>query len=124
MAAADQFKLDILSAIIAQGNLLSLHSGDPGKTGASELTNGAGGYARKTFAWGAVAIVSGGADDGKAKATGATTLMNVPGGTAVTHYGVRKSDGTFLYGKPMSPGATLTADGVIDVTPTHTYDLT
>ncbi|QWK51363.1 hypothetical protein SEA_STINSON_30 [Mycobacterium phage Stinson] len=119
MAAADQFKLDTLAAILAQGNVLSLHGGDPGKTGANEITGG--GYGRKTFAWGAPAIVSGGADDGKAKATGATQQMNVPAGVAVTHYAVRKADGTFLYGKALSPGATLNANGVIDVTPTHTY---
>lgn len=119
MAATNQFKLDVLAAILAQGNLLSLHSADPGTTGASEISGG--GYARKTFAWGATAIVSGGADDGKAKSTGATTNMSIPGGVAVTHYGVRKADGTFLYGKPLNPGATLNAAGSIDVTPTHTY---
>ncbi|QFG09412.1 head protein [Mycobacterium phage Yuna] len=119
MAATNQFKLDVLAAILAQGALLSLHSADPGTTGASEITGG--GYARKTFAWGTAAIVSGGADDGKAKSTGTTQTMNVAAGVAVTHYGVRKADGTFLYGKALNPGVTLNANGVVDVTPTHTY---
>ncbi|ASR87197.1 hypothetical protein SEA_LASTHOPE_29 [Mycobacterium phage LastHope] len=114
MAATDQFKLDTLAAILAQGNLLSLHSADPGKTGASEITGG--GYGRKTFTWGAPAIVG-----NEARATGTTQQMNVAAGVAVTHYGVRKADGTFLYGKALSPGATLNANGVIDVTPTHSY---
>ncbi|ASR85628.1 hypothetical protein SEA_AMGINE_27 [Mycobacterium phage Amgine] len=119
MAATNQFKLDVLAAILAQGNVLSLHSADPGTTGASEITGG--GYARKTFAWGTPAIVSGGADDGKAKSTGTTQSVPVPANVAITHYGIRKTDGTFLYGKPLSPGATLNAAGSIDVTPTHTY---
>ncbi|QFG11450.1 head protein [Mycobacterium phage Ekdilam] len=119
MAATNQFKLDALAAILAQGNLLSLHSADPGTTGASEITGG--GYARKTFAWGTAAIVSGGVDDGKAKSTGSTQNMSVPAGVAVTHYAVRKADGTFLYGKALNPGVTLNAAGSIDVTPTHTY---
>lgn len=122
MAAANQFKLDALSALIALGNVLRLHTADPGTTGANEVTGGA--YGRKTFAWGTPAIVSGGTDNGKAKALGATTTMNIPGGVAVTHYSVGKADGTFLYGKPLDPGVTLTADGAVDVTPTHTYDLT
>lgn len=122
MAAANQFKLDALSAIIGLGNVLRLHTGDPGTTGANEVTGGS--YSRKTFVWGAPAIVSGGTDNGKAKAFGATTTMNIPGGVAVTHYSVGKADGTFLYGKPLEPGTTLTADGAVDVTPTHTYDLT
>ncbi|UTN93220.1 hypothetical protein SEA_SUNFLOWER1121_28 [Mycobacterium Phage Sunflower1121] len=114
MAATNQFKLDILAAILAQGNVLSLHSADPGTTGASEITGG--GYARKTFAWGTPAMVG-----SVASSTGATQQMNVAAGVAVTHYGVRKTDGTFLYGKALNPGATLNANGVIDVTPTHSY---
>ncbi|ARQ95468.1 head protein [Mycobacterium phage Shandong1] len=112
--ATDQFLLDTLAAIIAQGNVLSLHTASPGTTGASEVTGGT--YGRKTFAWGTPTIVA-----GEARATGTTQQMNVPAGVTVTHYGVRKTDGTFLYGKALNPGATLTANGVIDVTPSHSY---
>ncbi|AJA43700.1 hypothetical protein SEA_MARCOLIUSPRIME_27 [Mycobacterium phage Marcoliusprime] len=122
MAATDAFKLAIANAIGAQGAVISLHSADPGKTGANEINGG--GYAQKTTVWGAAVIVSGGADDGKARITGSTLQFNVPGGVAITHYGVRSAGGTFLYGKPLAPGATLNGNGVIDVTPTHTYDLT
>ncbi|AAD17594.1 hypothetical protein TM4_27 [Mycobacterium phage TM4] len=126
MAATDAFKLAIANAIGAQGALISLHSADPGKTDATANAteiSGAG-YTRKLTAWGAPVIVSGGADDGKARITGSTQQFNVPGGVPITHYAVRKADSTFLYGKPLAPGATLTGNGVIDVTPTHTYDLT
>ncbi|ASR85230.1 hypothetical protein I5H06_gp74 [Mycobacterium phage SirPhilip] len=119
--AVDAFKLAIVAAIGAQGALISLHSADPGTTGANELTGGA--YARKTTVWGAAFIVSGGADNGKAQITGSTQQFDVPAGVAVAFYSVRRADGTFLYSKPLTPGVTLNAAGVIDVTPTHVYDL-
>ncbi|QIG61540.1 hypothetical protein SEA_XIMENITA_30 [Mycobacterium phage Ximenita] len=114
MAATDAFKLAKLAAIIADGVVLSLHSADPGTTGANEITGGS--YARKTFAW-STPVMAG----GLATAAGATQQMNVPAGVAITHYGIRTTGGTFLYGKALNPGATLNANGVIDVTPTHTY---
>ncbi|ASR85913.1 hypothetical protein SEA_NIKLAS_29 [Mycobacterium Phage Niklas] len=120
--ATDAFKLAVVTAIGQQGALISLHSADPGTTGASEITGGS--YARKTTTWGAAAIISGGADNGKARIVGSTQQFNVPGGVAVNYYSVRKADGTFLYSKPLSPGATLNGNGVIDVTPEHIYDLT
>ncbi|ALF01402.1 hypothetical protein SEA_LILPHARAOH_25 [Mycobacterium phage LilPharaoh] len=120
--AADAFKLAVVTAIGQQGALISLHSGDPGVTGANEITGG--NYARKTTTWGEASIISGGDNDGKARIVGSTLQFNVPGGTAVNYYSVRKSDGTFLYSRPLTPGATLNGDGVIDVTPEHIYDLT
>ncbi|QJD50430.1 hypothetical protein SEA_CHRIS_28 [Mycobacterium phage Chris] len=119
--AADAFKLAVIASIGAQGGLISLHSADPGTTGANEITGGT--YARKTTTWGTAAIVSGGSDAGKAQIVGSTINFGVPGGVAVAYYSVRKSDGTFLYAKPLTPGVTLNAAGSIDVTPSHVYDL-
>ncbi|AYR01628.1 hypothetical protein SEA_SCARLETT_28 [Mycobacterium phage Scarlett] len=119
--ATDAFKLVVITAIGAQGALISLHSADPGVTGASEITGGS--YARKTTTWGTAAIVSGGADAGKAQIVGSTQSFAVPAGVPVAYYSVRKTDGTFLYAKPLTPGVTLNAAGSIDVTPSHTYDL-
>ncbi|AOT23151.1 hypothetical protein SEA_TAQUITO_30 [Mycobacterium phage Taquito] len=45
------------------------------------------------------------------------------GGTSISYYSVRASNGTFLYARPLTPGVTLNADGVVDVTPEHVYDL-
>ncbi|QFP94816.1 hypothetical protein SEA_MARSHAWN_30 [Mycobacterium phage Marshawn] len=117
----DAFKQATVTAIGAQGALISLHSADPGTTGANELTGGS--YARKTTTWGAATIITGGADNGKAQIVGSTLQFNVPGNVAVAFYAVRKADGTLLYSKPLTPGVTLNAAGVIDVTPTHVYDL-
>ncbi|AFN37725.1 head protein [Mycobacterium phage MacnCheese] len=114
MASSDAFKLSVLASILAQGNVLSLHSADPGTTGASEISGGS--YARKTFTWPAGAIVA-----GAAVSTAAAQQMNVPGGVAITHYGIYSSGGIFQYGKALNPGATLNAAGVIDVTPSHSY---
>uniref|UniRef100_A0AAU8GNW2 Minor tail protein n=1 Tax=Mycobacterium phage Pharb TaxID=3136626 RepID=A0AAU8GNW2_9VIRU len=112
--STDAFKLSVLASILAQGNVLSLHSGDPGTTGANEISGGS--YARKTFSWPAAAIVG-----GAAVSAAVAQQMNVPGGVAVTHYGIYDSSGVFQYGKALNPGATLNAAGVIDVTPSHTY---
>lgn len=44
-----------LNAIAALVTHLSLHSGDPGTTGANEVTGGSPAYARKAVTWGAAA---------------------------------------------------------------------
>jgi hypothetical protein len=59
--------------------------------------------------------------------TGSVCTFDVPGGVAINFYGVRAgtvaAPGAFLYGKPLQPGATLTAAGKITLTPTHAYGL-
>jgi hypothetical protein len=120
--ASDAFKLAVCNFIGQQGGLISLHSADPGPTGANAEISGSG-YARKTTTWGAASAVSGGPNDGRAQIVGSTLTFDVPGGVSISYYGVRKTDGTFLYGKPLQPGATLTAAGKITLTPTHAYGL-
>ncbi|AYQ98516.1 hypothetical protein SEA_REPTAR3000_30 [Mycobacterium phage Reptar3000] len=119
--AADAFKIAAVEAIGALGGLISLHSDDPGTTGANEISGG--GYQRLTTTWGSGSIVSGGANDGKARIVGSTLQFSVPGGVTVSYYSVRASNGTFLYARPLTPGVTLNANGVVDVTPEHVYDL-
>lgn len=66
---------------------VSLHTGSPGSSGASEVSGG--GYARKAVTWGA-------ASAGVATQTGSVTF-DVPASTTVTHIGVWSSatGGTF-----------------------------
>lgn len=120
MASSD-YLLAVADFIATRGDQISLHSGDPGTTGADEVSGG--GYSRATPTWGAAQIVSGGAHDGKARVAANPLQMNAPGGVSITHYGVWKS-GVFQYGRPLDPGVTLNSPGIIDVTPVHYYDLT
>lgn len=89
------------------GASISAHTGDPGTTGANEVTGG--GYARQTTTWGAA---SGGVT------TGSQVTIPVPA-TTVTHTG-RWNGSTFLGGVDTTD-ATITPAGELKVTPTYTY---
>ncbi|WNN95003.1 hypothetical protein SEA_MAGRITTE_26 [Microbacterium phage Magritte] len=82
-------------AIAALGNFISLHTGDPGTTGANEATGGAPAYARKQTTW------AGGAADGSVP--GSQVTFDVPAGT-YTHMGIwsAATGGTFLGGFALS----------------------
>ena len=120
MAATNAFKQAMADAATARGAVISLHSADPGTTGANELAGG--GYAAKLTAWGASVIV--GAD---AVATGSVQQFDVEGGDAALWFGgwagTVGARGAFQYGKALVPGVTLSvgANGKVDVTPTYTF---
>jgi hypothetical protein len=59
---------------------MSLHTADPGTTGAAELTGGTPAYARKAVTWAAAA-------SGTRNLSAAVTF-DVPGGVSVSHFGV------------------------------------
>ncbi len=102
-------------AITALGSYVSLHTADPGTTGASEATGGSPAYARKQTTW------SNGASDGQV--AGSEVTFDVPTGT-YTHFGVwtAASSGTFIGGAALSGSATLGAQGQVKVTPTTTVN--
>jgi hypothetical protein len=89
---------------------LSLHTADPGATGASEVAGGS--YARQAITWNPAS--------GGAKTIVEKPDFQVPASTEITHFGLWNavSGGTFRYGKALptsetfsSPG-TYTADSV------------
>lgn len=98
-------------AITALGNFISLHTADPGTTGASEATGGSPAYARKASTW------TGGSSDGSVP--GSEVTFDAPSGT-YTHFGVWSlvSGGTFISGGALNASATLGAQGQVKVTPT------
>ena len=98
-------------AVTALGNYVSLHTADPGTTGASEATGGSPAYGRKQTTW------TGGAADGSVP--GSQVTFDAPAGT-YTHVGVwsASTGGTFVAGFPLSTPVTLGAQGQILVTPT------
>lgn len=121
MAATDAFKNAMCDAATARGAVITLHSADPGTTGANEIAGG--GYAAKLTAWGA-SVIQG---DGTAKATGTTQQFSVEASDAALWYGVWAGTvaarGAFQYGRQLTPGVTISAagNGLVDVTPTYTF---
>lgn len=88
---------------------ISVHTADPGTTGASESTGGSPVYARKAAVFGAA--VNG-------TATAAELTFDVPAST-ITHFGVWSAvtAGTFRGGNPLAGGSQVfTAQGQLKLT--------
>ena len=96
-------------ALVTTGwSYVSLHSGDPGSTGATELSGGT--YARVAVAWGAPS-------GGVVSNTGALAI-NIPASTTAAYYGVWSAStvGTYYIGGALSPAVTTgTSAGVITI---------
>ena len=84
--AAKHVMLDQLATVAV---FASLHTGDPGTTGANEISGGSPAYARKAITWNAA---SGGALDNNAN-----PVFDVPASTTVAHVGLwsAATNGTF-----------------------------
>jgi hypothetical protein len=80
-------KVIMLDALAAQAGFVSLHTGDPGTTGANEMTGT--GYARTAITWAASA-------NGTKQGVGAK--QTVPAGKTVAFFGLwsAATGGTFL----------------------------
>jgi len=101
--------------------LMSLHTADPGSTGASEITGAAAtaaGYVKKAITWNPS---TGGVGDDVATITGAPIQFDVPAGD-IRFYGVWQG-GTYLYGKALNPQVNLSVAGKVTVSPSHSYGL-
>lgn len=79
----------MLDALAGLAVFASLHTGDPGTTGANEVSGGSPAYARKAITWNAAAA---GALDNNAN-----PVFDVPGSTTVSYVGLwsAASGGTF-----------------------------
>lgn len=90
-----------------QAARVSLHSADPGLTGANELAGGS--YARQTPAW---AAASGGSVQ-----TSAAMDFSVPGGSTVAWVGLWDGAGTtFMGGVQLTSSESFSADGTYTIT--------
>lgn len=110
MAFTSASKDAAVNALTALGSYISLHSGDPGTTGASEVA----GATRQQTTWGS-------SSSGTASGT-QVTFSSVPAGS-YTHYGVWTADsgGTFRWGFALAPGVTLSDVGTVLMTPRVTF---
>lgn len=90
---------------------ISLHTGDPGTTGANEVVGGS--YARQRPAFNA-------ASAGSAKNTSAVNWTLMPTAT-ITHIGVwtAVSNGTFIIGGALSVSSSVTAGNTFTLTAEH-----
>ncbi len=99
----------LADAIAAGATWISVHTADPGTTGASEVVGAP--YARKQTVWGAA---SGG------DRLGSQVLVDVPAGGPYTHFGAWSSvsGGTFWSGNTLTPAETFAGAGILRITPT------
>jgi hypothetical protein len=111
MAFSNTAKNTALDAVGTAAAWISMHTADPGTTGASEITGGA--YARQQTAW------QGAAGGQKA---GQPVTINIPAGTTVTHWGVwtASGQGTFFEGNVLPSSEYYGSAGTIVFTPTLT----
>lgn len=79
MSYNDTAKNNLLDGLRAVVDFVSLHSGNPGTTGANELSGGSPAYSREAVVWSA-------ASGGQATNSGAITF-DVPAGITVYHVG-------------------------------------
>lgn len=109
MPLSNSGKHVMLDALAAVAIFASLHTGDPGTTGASEATGGSPAYARKSITWNAA---SGGALDNNAN-----PVFDVPAGT-YSHFGLWSAPtaGTFYGGGTLSATEVFGAQGTYTLT--------
>jgi hypothetical protein len=90
MAFTDAVRDEMLNDLDGLATHASLHTADPGTTGADEVTGGS--YARQAITWAAASAGS--------KTLTATVVMQIPPGTTITHAGTWSaiSAGTFRGG--------------------------
>lgn len=109
MALPDIAKDTMLDALVGVAVWASLHDGDPGTTGANELTGGSPAYARKQLTWGTAAA--------GAVSAGLVTF-DVPAGATVDHFGLwdAATAGNFFGGNAVSNPETYAGQGQHDLT--------
>lgn len=109
VAASRQTLADAYKNLAGAGTAwMSLHTGDPGTTGASEASGGSPAYARKQITW---SSGSGGV------LTAANVTFDAPAGTyGYVSLSTASSAGTHVDKVALSPAITLSGQGTITVT--------
>lgn len=104
-AAAKNAMLDGLGTVAVYA---SLHTADPGTTGASEATGGSPAYARKAITWAAASTT---------KVSSNSPVFDVASGT-YTHFGLwsASSGGTYYDGGALSASETFAGQGTYTLT--------
>ncbi|SRR6266568_2208592 len=92
-------------------HFISLHTGNPGATGANEVVGGS--YVRVSTTWGAIAAGS---------VTGSQVTINVPAGTTITSWGLwtLSSGGLYVDGGQLPTNVLYSSAGTYLITVTLT----
>lgn len=98
----------MLDSLAGVAVFVSLHTGDPGGTGAAEVSGGT--YARQGVTWGA-------SSGGEISASNQPEF-DVPGSTTVSHFGLWSANtaGTFYGGVALSASETFSSNGQYTLT--------
>jgi hypothetical protein len=96
-----------LTSLQTPAAFISLHSADPGTSGASEISGGS--YARIAVTWGTAAAGS--------MANTNTITINVPSGTTVAYFGLWTlvSSGVYQVGGALSSSQTFNTAGTFSI---------
>ncbi len=108
MARASSTAEDVaLTAVTSSTLYISLHSTDPGTTGASEIAGGS--YARIAVTWASAAAGS--------IANSNTLTINVPTSTTVAYFGLwsAQTAGTYYVGGALSSSQTFNTAGTFTI---------
>lgn len=110
MPASDAAAAVMLDAVGAVAVWISLHSSDPGTTGANELAGGTPAYARQEGAWDPAS--------GRVIALSGAETFDVPGPSSVAFFGTwdASSGGTFYVGGALSAVENYTGQGTYVLT--------
>lgn len=113
MAFSNAAKNAALDAIGSNATWISMHTADPGTTGASEVVGGSPAYARVATTWSAASAAS---------KSGSQVTSNIPASTAVGFWGLwtAASGGTFYNGGALPAVESYGAQGTLVFTPTLT----
>lgn len=110
MALATGTKNSMLDHMASLVGFVSLHSADPGTTGANEISGGTPAYARKAVSWAAAAASS--------VASSADLLFDVPGGSTqigYVGYWTAATGGTYRGSRPLDTPQTYVTQGTYRV---------
>lgn len=110
MAFSETAENAAVDGVAAKGGYISLHSADPGTTGANEIS----GVGRQKTTWGAAA---------SGTATGSQVTYPSAPAADYKYFGVwtAATGGTFLHGNLLTPEVTLGAAGKLNVTPSISW---
>ena len=105
-------KNTVVSSLTGLGNWISLHTGNPGTTGANEATGGS--YGRQQTTWGAPS---------NGTSTGSELTFAGLVAASYTHWGAwsASTGGTFRHGNVLTPSMTLGGVGTLKVTPSVSF---
>jgi hypothetical protein len=112
MALTSASRDEMLNDLDVLATHASLHTADPGTTGANEVAGGS--YARVPITWAA--------SSGGAKTLTAAVTLQIPSGTTITHFGLwsASSGGTFRGGGTLDSSQSYPTGGTFDLTVTVT----